>query len=432
MVRVPRLLRPVMRESESAAPVTTALLRVSSSAGGRRVAGVGAACVLAATSCAQHPTDSGRPAPVLESVQTVWYAGQTEAGYARPFVSGDRVIFGTGDGRLIARGIRFGQEVWSSRIGNDADFVDGANVVSAGGVTMVAINRRVVAVDEASGSPRWVYRPPVDDADGDPGLVTRASLDVDSASVYVPAWGSSISAVDLRTGQARWVWRLGLLPSDTAASGPFRSGTSGVKVDGDRVYAGFWHFRNDLGLLPREIGVVALDRATGRQLWLTLVPAPRSISIFGAPAVDARHVYVTGVGGETYALDRRSGAVVWGHEAPDRFTSVRGTAVVRGDTVYHDGGNGFLYALRAATGAVTWQAPYESSSTRDLLVTDRRIGFVGGGPLYVFDRATGRRIAKVEQPGASVERALISSSPAALGDTWFVTVNGGAWAFRAP
>lgn len=389
-----------------------------------------AACIaaLSLAACRSDPTAAG-PGGVREC----WYQPQTGTPRARPAVSGNTVYFGTGAGEIIARDVATGARRWTAKVG--VDRVDGAAIVLQGGVLVAPLVRSTAGLDAGSGKLLWTYYAPQDTVGGPtgPGSVVLSSVDSDGETVYIPAWGASVSAVDLRSGAAKWVWQPGRSPTDTAASGVFRSGSMGVKVSGDTVYAVVWH--NTTRLAYTENWVVALDRRTGRELWR--VTLPRTLGgalISSAPVVWGNLVIVHEVSAETYAIDRSTQQIVWKFITPGEVgdgtkRSTNAGAALYGDAVYVDGGEGNMYALRAADGRVIWKGAIPNTTSSELLVTERRIIF-STGAIMVLDRLTGRQIAAAEQPRTS--DPLISSAAAYADGRVFVTVANAAWCFYEP
>jgi outer membrane protein assembly factor BamB len=289
-----------------------------------------------------------------------------------------------------------------------------------------------VGLDAATGRELWRYEAPRDTglgASGNPGLVVAAHLDADDVAVYVPAWGASVSAVDLRTGAVRWTWQPGRAPTDTAASGQlFRSGSMGVRVSGDTVFATAWHFTVANGVRS-EAWLVALDRATGREFWRAVLPHARGGTVSGAPALVGRLAIFNTSEVRVYAVDRATGALAWQFRADGTALTPFSQVEAYGDAVYVDGGDSHLYALNAADGRVRWRGAFPTQTLADLLVTERRVALPVGRFLYVLDRATGRQVADLTQPRS--DDPLITSLTGAAGRL-FVTVNGAAWSFDEP
>lgn len=371
-------------------------------------------------------------------LRTRWYERQSGESNARPAVSGSTVYFGTGIGQVIARDVNTGAVRWSTFTG--AGDIDGAKLVVRSGVVVAPAINSTVGLDAETGAILWRYEAPPDtvawSGSGQvvPGQVVQSRIDADAELVYIPAWGASVSAVDLKTGVARWVWQPGKTATDTAASGVFRSGSMGVRVSGDTVFATAWHYLTRLGV-PAEAWVIAIERSTGRELWrVTLPDQGAAVFMEAAPVVSGNLVIVHTLTTRTYGIDRTSPRIVWEFTAPGEVGNGKNSTIagpeLYGDVVYVDGGDGNVYALRASDGSVVWKGAVPNAASRDMLVTERRILFVHGSTIDVLDRLTGARVASGDQPNTS--DPLISSPPAYANGTIFVTAADAAWAFYEP
>lgn len=363
-----------------------------------------------------------------------WHVPQSGYAYARPAVAGDVVFFGTGDGQVIAYDAASGAVRWRSKVG--VEMIGGANLVVRSGVVVAPITGYTAGVDAQSGRELWRYVSPLDTVAyrGGPanaGNLVQVHIDADDQTVYIPAWGASVSAVDLRSGVARWVWRPGASAGDTAAAGIFRSGAEGVRVSGDTVFVTAWHNLVQNGVRG-EAWLVALDRASGRELWRAVMPSYTGGALIrGAPALYRNLVLFTSAGGYAYALDRTTRQTVWQHTPQPQHTTVAQAEVV-GDAVYIDGGDGNVYALGAGDGVERWRSTIGAQLTTDILATERRLVFASGAYLFILDRTTGELLQRFTQPRTVPDDALFSSTATALGGQIFVTMNGAAWSFDQP
>jgi glucose dehydrogenase len=290
-----------------------------------------------------------------------------------------------------------------------------------------------VGFDAATGEELWRYSAPLDTVDAAvpaPGEVRRATIEANGETVFIPAWGGSVSAVDLQTGMARWVWHLGPMASDTASPGVFRSGAEGVTVSGDTVYVGGWHSLDRAGVAS-ETWLVALDAVTGTEYWRIVIPTfSGGVSVYGAPKVFGRLVIFSPLVGYTWAFDRLTREEVWSY-VPRPYHATTVGPELYGDVLYVDVGDDSLVALGAADGEVRWKARIGGSTYHGLLVTERRIYIPWGQRLAVLDRASGRRLADATQPGRTYD-SYIASAPAAANGRVFINVEGAAWSFDEP
>jgi len=387
-----------------------------------------AALSLALCSC-QDATGPGTP-----GVRSRWYQAQSGWAWARPAVSGNVVYFGDGDGEVIARDVGTGDRKWTTRVGQQP--IDGSNILVRGGVVVAPALNYTVGLDAATGAQLWRFNAP-DDTVGvqpgyvaGPGTVAASRIDADDQSVYIPAWGASVSAVDLRTGMARWVWKPGKIDGDTATSGVFRSGSMSARVSGDTIFATLWHFVNRPGGYS-QAWVVAIDRLTGGELWRVRLPYEGSgVLVEAMPVVYQNLVIVHTLSARTYAIDRTTQRVVWEFTVPSAHISTISGAELYGDVLYVDGGDEQIHALRARDGSVVWNSPFPAHATSDLLVTQRRVTFPMDGQLIVLDRETGRIVAITTQP--HTYDPLFSSAATFSNGRVFINVAGAAWCFDEP
>lgn len=406
---------------------TTRLVFLSMRASFNRKIHLPCVLVAAALACSSGATDpDGRG---NGGVRERWYQPQTGFGEARPAIVGNLVYFSTGDGRVIARELSTGATRWNTLVSSTP--IRGSELIARSGVVVAPVIHQTVGLDSETGAVLWRYEAPRDTVNNgtDPGQVVSAKPDADDATVYIPAWGASVSAVDLRTGSVRWVWQPGRMEGDTAASGIFRSGSMGVTVSGDTVFATVWHFTNRNGVTA-DPWVIALDKFTGRELWRAKIPHAGSVVTIGAPPVLYRNLIIARVlKGQVYAINRSTRELVWQFNAGGHISTTSG-AELHGETVYLDGGDQHVYALRASDGSVIWRSPIPGKVNRDILATERRIMFSNGQEFFVLDRASGSPVVKTLQPRS--HDSFFASAAAYAGGAVFVTVGDGAWAFEEP
>jgi outer membrane protein assembly factor BamB len=371
--------------------------------------------------CREPTGDSGE-------VQLRWRQPQNGMSQSRPAAAGDLVYFGTGEGRVVARDRTTGAARWGVPVFSGSA-VEGRRILVRGDVVVVAGSHETAGIGAATGQVLWRYQAPADTVDApampSPGQVMATEPAADGETVFIPAWGASVGAVALRTGQLRWSWTPGRSAGDTSASGVFRSGAEGVAVSGDTVYVTAWHCV--VRLCARSEGwLVALAAGTGAELWRVRVPSTASARVLvGAPAVRGRLVLFTTREGRLLAYDRFTAARAWEVVAPAEFSALTAVALA-GDVAYFDGGDRRLYAVRVADGTVLWRAAVGNGATRDLLVTDRYVYFPSFGSLVLVQRATGRVAATLRVPSSQTQ--AFESAPTFSEGSVFVHVTDGAWA----
>lgn len=364
-------------------------------------------------------------------LRTRWLRDQAGFSETRPAAAGDLVFFATGGGGLVARDAESGTARWSARTGGEP--VRGANLAVSAGVLVVPTIHETIGFSAASGGERWRYTAPLDTVDAGPdpapGEVVLSHVAVDQSTVYVPAWGGSVSAVDLGTGIARWIWTLGRTPGD-AAENIFRSGAEGVVVSDGTVFASGWHFLDRLGLRS-EPWLVALDAASGAELWRITIPSYfGGTTLSGPPLVHGDLVVIGPGGGHMWAFDRESHELAWTFESRPRQATTTG-AVIFGDHLYLDVGDDHVAAVHAASGTLEWRTFIGGSVYHGLLATEKHLHVPWGQTLTVLDRASGEKLLESRQPGRSYD-SFIASAPITSGGHLFVNVDGAAWSFEQP
>ena len=385
---------------------------------------------LLGAACGRDPVRPGEA-----HVRERWFVSQSK-GFPnpRPVVSGATAFFASGSGYVIARDVETGDPKWATQIGPSkysvSSEIGGENFILRAGILVTAVQFHTSALDANTGRELWRYEAPLDtveDANPRPGYVDHVRIDADNETVFIPAWGASVSAVDLQTGHSRWIWQV----EPTLGH---RSGSMGVRLSGDTVFATVWHSLNQTGT-QGEAWLVALDRLSGRELWRVVLPKLSSgTTITEAPALWQNLVYVTMTSGDLFAVDRNTQQIAW-HIPTQIPQSNLPVALITGpevygDFVYANGSDLKMHAYRAADGVEVW-ASDGSEFADDLLVTSKFVYAPDGASLYVFDRATGKRYAALGHPRKSADYTF-SSAAAADGDAIFITLSDGAWSFFEP
>jgi outer membrane protein assembly factor BamB len=368
-------------------------------------------------------------------VRERWFQTQTFGyPYPAPLVDGSAVYFASGAGSLIARDLETGVAKWTTSIGQSiyaasAD-IGGENFILRSGVLVTTVQFHTSALDIATGREIWRYHAPLDTIDKvapRPGSVVVARIAADDNTVFVPAWGATVSAVDIKTGQPKWVWRV-------EPTLPNRSGSYGVRISGDTVFATVWHSLNQSGT-QAEAWLIALDKQTGQQLWRVVLPRQASGTMINcAPAVWQNLVIVTLVSGDLFAVDRNTQSIAW-HILPQIAANGLGTALITSAQVYEDnifanGSDQKMHAYRATDGTELW-ASYVGQLGSDPTVSSKFVYASNGASLYILDRLTGAQYSALGHPRKSVNYTFSSGATVSNGRV-FITISDGAWSFDEP
>jgi hypothetical protein len=191
--------------------------------------------------------------------------------------------------------------------------------------------------------------------------------------------------------------------------------------------------------------VYSLDAGTGALVWRFQtqqfeldedVGAGPTVSAPGVNGLPDGAVYVGGKDNVFYALNLRTGAVLWQFsvraDAPLAGGALRSTAALSGRTLYVGYGAG-VYALDAVTGARIWSTQDTGLTTAEVISSPALSGAAGqqvvmaadtNGVVYAFSAATGAKLWSYDA------KSLIYSSPGfADGAVYIASSNGFLYSF---
>jgi outer membrane protein assembly factor BamB len=278
---------------------------------------------------------------------------------------------------------------------------------------------RVHAVDLRSGSVRWTF------AAGARVVASGALAGLGRERLLVVAAGRTLHALRARDGAS--VWHRGLGASTAIDSAPavarglvLVGSSAGVWALRVRDGVAVWRFRGLVRTSPTvdvargavyvgtRDAIVALDLDTGRIRWSVRPQAARVALGFTGKATLLRGrggAPLVGVGsadGCYYAVDARSGRVVWTRRVADvgpRGGAAGGLLVPaarHGQRLYLTSAAGrgpYLTALDAATGRVAWRSADAGPSFAPPVVLGSVVVTTeAGGILRGIDRRTGRTL----------------------------------------
>jgi len=214
-----------------------------------------------------------------------------------------------------------------------------------------------------------------------------------NGTIYLIDAKASVQAIDAATGAPRWT--VSLVPGDADAEKGFGGG---VAFDNGRLFV-----TSGFGF------TVALDPATGAEIWRHTVPVP----VRTPPAAVNGKVYIVTQTNQFFALSQADGSRVWDYEAVSETAGVLSstTPAVAGELVMAGFTSGELFAFAAGTGRVFW----DDTLTRTRVLTpiaalndiagspviDRGFVFAisHSGRLAAIDLRTGQRVWETELAG---------------------------------
>ena len=305
---------------------------------------------------------------------TQQWASLVSAGiHASPVVSDGRVFIGSGDGHMYAFDAATGATLW---IGEAQKFFFAASAAARHGLVFASsLDQTLLAYHAETGKIAWTS-----DLTG-----VEASPTLKNRMLYVATFDGTLTALDPETGASIW-----------SAEGNCCVVNQSPVVDGSRVFQmrddhtltaydtqtgeQLWRIRAfSVGTLAASYGmlfysyypdVVALDQATGSQLWTAPVATSARA---GSPAVANGLVFVTQ--SNLWALDAATGSPVWSAQA----ASAVGPTVANG-VVYASNQSGEWDAFDERDGSLLWSVTVGTGCFGDCTVT---LPVIANGTLYL-------------------------------------------------
>ena len=236
-----------------------------------------------------------------------------------PATADDLVFAGTDAGELIAANVATGRIVWRADLGEGAVR---ASLLVAGDVLYAGTDGgSVVALEPSSGRRLWSL-----DAGG---RVTRGPAFADGI-LYVGAEGGRFSAIDVATRAVRWAVELGAGEVGTPS------------VGGGLVYVGTGIHAASPGTL------VAIDVRDGSVAWTFESPGGKQVHMGG---LARGRVYALSEAGSLYALEARTGDVIWVSKVGGRLTT---PLAIAGEVLFLSAEPRGVHALDAHSGHGLW------------------------------------------------------------------------------
>lgn len=206
-------------------------------------------------------------------------------------------------------------------------------------------------------------------------LLLAVALTVAAQTLDWPQWGGTYRNFVSDTKGLASVWPEG--GPRRLWSRPLGEGYSAIAAESGRLYT--------MSRRGEQEVVLALDAETGKTLWEFTYPAPFTAEYsmengtgpHATPTVTGDRVFAAGATGQLYALDKRTGKLLWKHDLMNEY---KGTIRVNGyacsPLVYRDtiimqvGGEGnALMAFRQKDGGVAWKRhDFKNSPSSPLLI----------------------------------------------------------------
>jgi outer membrane protein assembly factor BamB len=247
-------------------------------------------------------------------------------------VSGNVVYVNSGYGVVAALDASSGSIVWTQVHEHPGR---GAPTVADGKVFLVSEGNVLYCLNAADGKEIWTFKgvPEVG------GLIGASNPAVSGGVVVVPFSSGELVAVDIKTGSGIWTEQMARASRNYAVSG-MSDITGSPVIDDGVVYAS--GIGNRTG---------AFNLKTGAKIWDVAIGSAHT------PAVAGNAVFVIDLDDTLYAIDRKSGEIIWNAKMPVVRAKKRAThwagPVIAGDSLWLVSNEGGLIGVSPQTGQVT-------------------------------------------------------------------------------
>jgi outer membrane protein assembly factor BamB len=252
-----------------------------------------------------------------------------------PAIVGTRLYIGGIDGNLYALDARSGAVIWRLPTGGR---IWSSPAVAGGAVYAGSLDGKLYKANAADGTLRWAFA--TDGAALDSGAfgydrrTIQSSPSVGGGIAYVGSRDGTLYAVDAERGTLRWRF-------DNSV---FWSNTSPARANG-LVYAG-----NSDGLF-----VQGVDARSGKEAWKYTT----ALQVFASPSVAGDAVYTGDWAGYMYAVDAKTGALLWKYRNDGR--RIMSSAAIDGAHLVFGSDDGLVYDLRLGTRALRRAVFYDAA-----------------------------------------------------------------------
>ena len=282
--------------------------------------------------------------------------------------------------------------------------------ISGGVVYIGSEDHHLYAIDARSGNLKWKFK-------------TEGEIDstpaVSRGGVFFMSYDGNFYGLDSKDGRLKWKFKTegerrseargldGMRPRTQMFPNPWDYFLSSAGVDGDRVIFGCGDSR-----------VYALDVRTGALIW----KFQTGDVVHTSPALAGGTVYLGSFDNYFYALDAKTGGEKWKFKTGEdpqyhNQSGIQSSAAVADGTVYFGCRDAHLYALEAATGKEKWNFSTKGSWIIGSPAVKKGMVYFGTSDSTQFfglERETGREIY------ATKLKAYIFSSPALADDIAYV------------
>lgn len=379
-----------------------------------------------------------------------------------PLVADGVVYIGDWSGHVRALDAATGEERWATDV--DAYYIGGSVALDDEHVFVGTFDARVVALDRATGDEVWT----ASIGDHEQAAIFGSPLVVDGTVITgvasfelmtgnpAPSFRGHVVALDAATGDEVWrYWTIGEEETDVAGVSVWAT----VAVDEERGHV-YVPTGNGYGPQPstRSDAVVALDLATGEELWVTQFtegdvwtvanPVGTDADVGSPPNLfrvgDVDAVGAVDKAGVYHTLDRDTGEVIWEAELTEgglqggalaSAAVAEGVAYVASNRASQDAD---LVALDVETGDERWRIDVEGHVSGPVTWANGVVYLSDDtGRVRAYDAADGTVLWTHEVPTPAAGGISVVDGTVYAGWGWWFTsppedVQGGLIAFRLP
>jgi outer membrane protein assembly factor BamB len=217
----------------------------------------------------------------------IWHRGENSLRWSGgPTAQGDLVVVGGLDGQVHALSTQDGADRWNAQLTSE---VIAAPAIADGVVVVRTNDGRLVGLDAADGSRKWIFDQPV------PALSLRGNSAplIANGVVYDGFDNGKVVAVRLSDGTEQWAQALSNGEGRTEVE-RLADVDGNIVSDGNALYAAGYR---------GQVAALALD--SGRPLW------QRDLSSYVGAAVSGNTVVIVDAEGNVWAFDRETGVNLW-------------------------------------------------------------------------------------------------------------------------
>jgi polyvinyl alcohol dehydrogenase (cytochrome) len=396
----------------------------------------------------------------VSDLQPAWELADVQGVSGTPIVVDGVVYIGDWTGHLRALDAATGDTMWDHDL--DTYYIGGAVALDDARVFVATFDARIVALDRATGEREWettIGGHPASVVFGSPiqvdGLVITGVASAEEFGRDVTTFRGHVVALDAETGEE--VWRYWTTDETEEPNSPGVAVWSTPTVDTERQHV-YITTGNSYGLEPSDHGdsVIALDLASGRELWInqftsgdtwTLAEPTGPDADIGAPpnlfqVDDTDAMGVADKAGVYRALDRDTGELLWSQELTEGGLQggVLASAAAQGGSVYVASNKASttadLLALDDDTGEVLWRTEV-GGSVAGPVSWSNGVVYVGddSGHVSGFDAEDGERLWSHEVASPAAGGIVVVDGTVYAGWGWWLAAppddpQGGLIAFR--